>query len=410
MKLEKLARWVKKMSDLKIFTENVDYKALQQIFTLVKQDSFANSKIRIMPDVHAGAGCVIGFTATYIDKIIPNIVGVDIGCGMRVANLGKANIDLQEFDEVIKKFIPSGRNVNQTEQVDFSRLKDLRCYHHLKNPSGYFEKSIGTLGSGNHFIELEVDDEQNVYLVIHTGSRNLGKQVAEYYQNVAIDVISGTRHFDQQSKVIIEKYKAIGKEKEIEQVLKEIKSNWKVQSVKIPKDLCYVENSDMDDYLHDMRICQEYAVLNRETIMKNILTHIGIKPIETFETIHNYVDMDHKIIRKGAVSAKKDEILLIPINMRDGSLLCKGKGSEDWNCSAPHGAGRILSRSEAKEVISLDEFEKSMDGIYTTTVSKSTIDESPMAYKPMEEIMNCIKDTVEIMKILKPIYNYKAAE
>lgn len=398
------------MSDLKIFTENVDYKALQQIFTLVKQDSFANSKIRIMPDVHAGAGCVIGFTATYIDKIIPNIVGVDIGCGMRVANLGKANIDLQEFDEVIKKFIPSGRNVNQTEQVDFSRLKDLRCYHHLKNPSGYFEKSIGTLGSGNHFLELEIDDEQNVYLVIHTGSRNLGKQVAEYYQNVAIDVISGSRHFDQQSKVIIEKYKAIGKAKEIEQALKEIKSNWKAQSVKIPKDLCYVENSDMDDYLHDMRICQEYAVLNRETIMKNILAHIGIKPIETFETIHNYVDMDHKIIRKGAVSAKKDEILLIPINMRDGSLLCKGKGNEDWNCSAPHGAGRILSRSEAKELISLDEFKKSMSGIYTTSVCKSTIDESPMAYKPMEEIMNCIKDTVEIMKILKPIYNYKAAE
>lgn len=410
MKLEKLMRWVKKMSDLKIFTENVDYKALQQIFTLVKQDSFANSKIRIMPDVHAGAGCVIGFTATYIDKIIPNIVGVDIGCGMRVANLGKANIDLQEFDEVIKKFIPSGRNVNQTEQVDFSRLKDLRCYHHLKNPSGYFEKSIGTLGSGNHFLELEIDDEQNVYLVIHTGSRNLGKQVAEYYQNVAIDVISGSRHFDQQSKVIIEKYKAIGKAKEIEQALKEIKSNWKAQSVKIPKDLCYVENSDMDDYLHDMRICQEYAVLNRETILKNILAHIGIKPIETFETIHNYVDMDHKIIRKGAVSAKKDEILLIPINMRDGSLLCKGKGNEDWNCSAPHGAGRILSRSEAKELISLDEFKKSMSGIYTTSVCKSTIDESPMAYKPMEEIMNCIKDTVEIMKILKPIYNYKAAE
>lgn len=410
MKLEKLMRQVKKMSDLKIFTENVDYKALQQIFTLVKQDSFANSKIRIMPDVHAGAGCVIGFTATYIDKIIPNIVGVDIGCGMRVANLGKANIDLQEFDEVIKKFIPSGRNVNQTEQVDFSRLKDLRCYHHLKNPSGYFEKSIGTLGSGNHFLELEIDDEQNVYLVIHTGSRNLGKQVAEYYQNVAIDVISGTRHFDQQSKVIIEKYKAIGKAKEIEQALKEIKSNWKAQSVKIPKDLCYVENSDMDDYLHDMRICQEYAVLNRETIMKNILAHIGIKPIETFETIHNYVDMDHKIIRKGAVSAKKDEILLIPINMRDGSLLCKGKGNEDWNCSAPHGAGRILSRSEAKELISLDEFKKSMSGIYTTSVCKSTIDESPMAYKPMEEIMNCIKDTVEIMKILKPIYNYKATE
>lgn len=398
------------MSDLKIFTENVDYKALQQIFTLVKQDSFANSKIRIMPDVHAGAGCVIGFTATYIDKIIPNIVGVDIGCGMRVANLGKANIDLQEFDEVIKKFIPSGRNVNQTEQVDFSRLKDLRCYHHLKNPSGYFEKSIGTLGSGNHFLELEIDDEQNVYLVIHTGSRNLGKQVAEYYQNVAIDVISGSRHFDQQSKVIIEKYKAIGKEKEIEHVLKEIKHSWKTQTVKIPKDLCYVENSDMDDYLHDMRICQEYAVLNRETIMKNILTHIGIKPIESFETIHNYVDMDHKIIRKGAVSAKKDEILLIPINMRDGSLLCKGKGNEDWNCSAPHGAGRILSRSEAKELISLDEFKKSMSGIYTTSVCKSTIDESPMAYKPMEEIMNCIKDTVEIMKILKPIYNYKAAE
>lgn len=398
------------MSDLKIFTENVDYKALQQIFTLVKQDSFANSKIRIMPDVHAGAGCVIGFTATYIDKIIPNIVGVDIGCGMRVANLGKANIDLQEFDEVIKKFIPSGRNVNQTEQVDFSRLKDLRCYHHLKNPSGYFEKSIGTLGSGNHFLELEIDDEQNVYLVIHTGSRNLGKQVAEYYQNVAIDVISGSRHFDQKSKVIIEKYKAIGKEKEIEHVLKEIKHSWKTQTVKIPKDLCYVENSDMDDYLHDMRICQEYAVLNRETIMKNILTHIGIKPIESFETIHNYVDMDHKIIRKGAVSAKKDEILLIPINMRDGSLLCKGKGNEDWNCSAPHGAGRILSRSEAKELISLDEFKKSMSGIYTTSVCKSTIDESPMAYKPMEEIMNCIKDTVEIMKILKPIYNYKAAE
>ena len=410
MKLEKLMRWVKKMSDLKIFTENVDYKALQQIFTLVKQDSFANSKIRIMPDVHAGAGCVIGFTATYIDKIIPNIVGVDIGCGMRVANLGKANIDLQEFDEVIKKFIPSGRNVNQTEQVDFSRLKDLRCYHHLKNPSGYFEKSIGTLGSGNHFLELEIDDEQNVYLVIHTGSRNLGKQVAEYYQNVAIDVISGSRHFDQQSKVIIEKYKAIGKEKEIEHVLKEIKHSWKTQTVKIPKDLCYVENSDMDDYLHDIRICQEYAVLNRETIMKNILTHIGIKPIESFETIHNYVDMDHKIIRKGAVSAKKDEILLIPINMRDGSLLCKGKGNEDWNCSAPHGAGRILSRSEAKELISLDEFKKSMSGIYTTSVCKSTIDESPMAYKPMEEIMNCIKDTVEIMKILKPIYNYKAAE
>lgn len=404
------------MSDLKIFTENIEPEALNQIYTLVKQPAFADCKVRIMPDVHAGAGCVIGFTADLGDKVIPNIVGVDIGCGMLTVELGKEDIDLAVLDEIIRKYVPSGRNVHEGgDHVPFEEIKELRCYRELKDTKR-LERSVGTLGGGNHFIEVDIDPATNVkYLIIHTGSRNLGKQVADYYQNLAVEIMQGKDELYARQEKLIAEYKAQGRRSEIQSAIKELHRKFSPNPLGIPKELCYLTGKYREDYLHDMKICQHFAAVNRYDIANRILGNLyGIDlayfGLPMFETIHNYIEFGTNMVRKGAISAKAGEPVLIPINMRDGCIIGRGKGNEDWNCSAPHGAGRIMSRSKAKEVVSLAEFEDSMKGIYTTSVGQSTIDEAPMVYKPMEEIVANIADTVDIIAIIKPIYNYKASE
>lgn len=398
------------MSDLKVFTENIEPEALNQVYTLIKQPAFADCKVRIMPDVHAGKGCVIGFTADLGDKVIPNIVGVDIGCGMLTAEIGKIDIDFEKLDRVIRENIPSGRTVREAE-ADFPEIEQLRCKDLLKNMS-WLKCSLGTLGGGNHFIEIDEDSDGVKYLIVHTGSRNLGKQVAEIYQQIAIESMQGVPKLKEESERLIKEYKKVGRQKEIQKALAELKRKWKPDKLNIPKELCYLTGENRDDYLHDMKICQQFAVANRQMIMRVIFQKMGwrVQDDEVFQTIHNYIDHDTNIVRKGAISARLGEKLLIPINMRDGCIIGVGKGNDDWNQSAPHGAGRIMSRSKAKETISLEEFQQSMEGIYTTSVNASTLDESPMVYKPMDEIVSNIEDTVEILKIIKPIYNFKAAE
>jgi RNA-splicing ligase RtcB len=360
-----------------------------------------------MPDVHAGKGCVIGFTANLGDKVIPNIVGVDIGCGMLCVELGKIDIDLEKFDKIVNDYIPAGRNIREVKLTDFEKIKDLYCLRELKE-TNKFNKAIGTLGGGNHFIELNVDDENNKYLVIHTGSRNMGKQVADYYQNLAIELCSGKEEMWKRKAEIITTYKEQGRKQEIQKALKELEKQYKDNQPELPKELCYLTGEYREDYLHDMQICQEYASLNRKYIAIEILNKYGIIAMNKFETIHNYICFEDNIVRKGAIRTNKGERVIIPINMRDGSIIAIGKGNEDWNNSAPHGAGRIMSRMKAKETFKLDEFKKSMEGIYTTSVVEETIDEAPFVYKPMREIIDNIKDTVEIEKIIKPIYNFKA--
>lgn len=400
------------MNDLKIFTDNIEPEALNQIYTLIKQPAFADCKVRIMPDVHAGKGCVIGFTADLGDKVIPNIVGVDIGCGMLCCEIGKFDIDYEKLDSVIREHIPAGRAVRD-EEINFSQLEDLYCKAELRNMER-LRCSFGTLGGGNHFIEIDEDSDGMKYLVIHTGSRNLGKQVAEIYQQMAIDDMQGTDKLAEESKKLIAEYKFNGRQKNIQKGLAELKRKWKPGKLNIPKELCYLTGEHRGMYLHDMKICQEFAMINRRIIQDVIFYYMGWtfsrSFMERFQTIHNYIDHDTNIVRKGAISAKSGEKVLIPINMRDGCIIGVGKGNDDWNCSAPHGAGRIMSRSKAKESVSLEEYKESMKGIYTTSVNKSTIDESPMAYKPMDKIMEHIKDTVEILKIIKPVYNFKASE
>lgn len=397
------------MSDLKIFTENIELEALNQIYTLIKQPAFSDCKVRIMPDVHAGAGCVIGFTADLGDKVIPNIVGIDIGCGMRVVALKDKDIDLQHVDEVARSYVPSGRNTHSERIVRFNSLQDLYCYRELKDTKR-IERSIGTLGGGNHFIEIDRDKEGNNFLVIHSGSRNLGKQVADYYQGLAVEIIQGKDLvYEKQNKLIAE-YKASGRRKEIQAAIKELHREFTPNPLHIPKELCYLTGEYREMYLHDMKICQEYAIENRKLIAELIIKNSGLMADYEFETVHNYIDHSSNIVRKGAISAKEGELLLIPINMRDGCILGKGKGNDDWNQSAPHGAGRIMSRSKAKEVVDIKDYEDSMRGIYTTSVNQLTIDEAPIVYKPMDEIINNIKDSVEIINILKPIYNFKASE
>lgn len=400
------------MNDLKIFTDNIEPEALNQIYTLIKQPAFSDCKVRIMPDVHAGKGCVIGFTADLGDKVIPNIVGVDIGCGMLCCEIGKIDVDYAKLDSVIRDHIPAGRAVRNKE-IAFPQLENLYCKDQLKNME-WLKCSLGTLGGGNHFIEVDEDSDGIKYLVIHTGSRNLGKQVAEIYQQMAIDDMQGTNKLAEESKKLIAEYKAAGRQKDIQRGLAELKRKWQPDKLNIPKELCYLMGEHREMYLHDMKICQEFARVNRRVIQDIIFYYMGWtfsrSFMERFQTIHNYIDHDTNIVRKGAISAKAGEKVLIPINMRDGCIIGAGKGNEDWNCSAPHGAGRIMSRSKAKENVSLEEYQESMKGIYTTSVSQSTIDESPMAYKPMNEILEHIKDTVEIVKIIKPVYNFKASE
>lgn len=425
------------MKDLKIFTDNIEEKAREQIDLLMEQEAFKDCKIRIMPDVHAGAGCVIGFTGNLGDKVIPNIVGVDIGCGMLCIKLGNIDLDLEKLDKVIRQYVPSGMNVHEEQKYKFIEMEQLYCLKELKNKDSWLEKSMGTLGGGNHFIEIDVDENNNKYLVIHTGSRNLGKQVAEIYQNKAIEYCSYKEEINKEIQNTIIEYKEQGKQQEIQQALIDIKKKYEGKT-KLPKDLCYLEGKTRNDYLHDMKICQEFAKDNRLCIAKQILCNYFQVPyycgtnslrlteevdypsfmtqdvirydFNYFQTIHNYISFEDNIVRKGAISAKKGERVLIPMNMRDGCIIGIGKGNDDWNQSAPHGAGRIMSRIKAKETFNVEEFKESMKNIYTTSVSEDTIDEAPFVYKPMQEIIDCIRDTIEIEKIIKPIYNFKASE
>lgn len=387
-------------SPVKIFAETVEYEALDQIKRLANYPAYIGSTIRVMPDCHAGKGCTIGTTMTLTDAVTPNLVGVDIGCGMLCIKLKDTDIDLQKLDEVIHRYVPAGFDIHEQPWVKTDMLDELLCFSSVDTDRTV--KSLGTLGGGNHFIELDRSEHNGYfYLVIHTGSRHLGVQVAKFYQDLAVKKLN---EMGQVKKDLIDRLKAEGREKDIQTELK------KLQKPACSKELAHLTGSDFNNYLHDMEICQKYASLNRRTIADIILKKMNLRKISSFETVHNYIDTKNMILRKGAVSAQDGEVLIIPMNMRDGSLICVGKGNPDWNCSAPHGAGRLMSRSKAKEQVSMDDYRESMQGIYTTTVCEGTLDESPMVYKPVEEIKRCIQDTVVIIEIIKPVYNFKAAE
>ena len=400
-----------KYNTAKVFTDVIDETSLKQIQLLCNQEFTAGEKIRLMPDVHAGAGCTIGTTMTIKDKIVPNLVGVDIGCGMETLVIHKDSDVAKNFsgavlDKIIRKNIPCGFDIRKkahdfVSEVEWNKVKG----KYTKNRAIL---SLGTLGGGNHFIEADKDDEGNLYIVVHSGSRHAGLEIAEYYQEMAWNQLNQKTKADLDA--MIAELKATGRQSEIEE--KRIEMNAQIKTA-IPKDLAYVSGYLFDDYINDMKIMQKFAALNRKAMIDSISIGLRIKKedlIEQFTTIHNYIDIENMILRKGAVSAKKGEKLLIPINMRDGSLICIGKGNEDWNCSAPHGAGRVMSRMKAKRQLSMEEFKAQMSGIYSTTVSKETLDEAPMAYKTMDDIVNNINPTAHIEKIIKPIFNFKAAE
>lgn len=392
-----------KYGEAKIFTDVVDEAAVAQVLLLLNQEFIKGSTVRLMPDIHAGAGCTVGTTMTITDKIVPNLVGVDIGCGMETVKIKEKHIELQKLDKLIYEKIPSGFNIRDKAHRFFKDfpLEELYCYKEI-NPIRA-EKSLGTLGGGNHFIEADKNDEGDIYIVIHSGSRHLGLEVANYYQNEGYNALNGSSKKD--IELLISDLKAQGKEKSIQKAIKTLKNT---KTTNIPKQLAYVEGELFDRYIHDMKIVQEFAELNRQAMTEEILKGMKLHPEEQFTTIHNYIDTKKMILRKGAVSAQEGERLLIPINMRDGSLICKGKGCKDWNCSAPHGAGRLMSRAGAKQSFTVSEFKKQMEGIYTTSVGADTLDECPMAYKGIEDIVNNIGETAEITEIIKPIYNFKA--
>lgn len=403
-----------KYNSAKIFTDKIEQTAVDQIKILCDQEFIKGSQIRIMSDVHAGKGCVVGFTMTIKDKAVPNLLGVDLSCGVLVINLGKMDIDLPDMNYKIKNQIPSGKNIHVSAIARMPELRNLKCYRELRDTSK-FERSIGSCGGGNHFIELDINPlDGSTYIVIHSGSRNLGHQVATYYQDLAIDLCRGKDKYFEEKANIIKDYKEQGRKSEIAKALKDLDESYKNSVCSIPEDLCYLSGKYLEDYLFDVNICQQYASLNRKTIAKQIFDILNIsgENLEVFETVHNYIDFsgDIPILRKGAVSAKEGEILIIPMNMRDGSLICRGKGNPDWNCSAPHGAGRLMSRTSARAKLDMKEYAESMSEIYSTSVCESTLDEAPGAYKPMEEIVERIGDTVEIISHIKPIYNFKATE
>jgi RNA-splicing ligase RtcB len=394
-------------NDAVCYTDEVEKTAAGQIKAVCDQEAFAGSKIRIMPDLHAGMGCTIGTTMTITDKVVPGMVGVDIGCGMETARLADREIDFKKLDALIRAKIPSGREVRVihhplNEEID---LTELRCTPHVNLARA--RCSIGTLGSGNHFIEVDKGSDGSLYLIVHSGSRHIGNEVAKYYQDEGFRALCGNARF--QINETITRMKAEGNTKEIHNTINELKKR-RVMLTPIPKDLAYVEGRLFDDYIHDMRIIQRFAELNRRAMADVILNGMGFTPIEEFTTIHNYIDTDAMILRKGAVSAQVGEKLLIPINMRDGCLICVGKGNEDWNCSAPHGAGRLMSRKDAFERLSMEEFMAEMLGVFTTSVGPDTLDESPMAYKSMDEIVSQIEPTAEIIDRIIPVYNFKASE
>ncbi len=389
------------------YAKVVEEEAIEQIRRMCDYPMTEGSRIRIMPDVHAGKGCTIGTTMTIIDKAVPNVVGVDIGCGMYTVNLGKAEIDFEKIDEAAH-FIPSGMNVwdGRTERFD---LQELRCYRELKDTKR-LERSLGTLGGGNHFIEIDEAADGTKYLVIHSGSRNLGKQVAELYQKLAVDLDRGYGEYLKKRDEIIRIYKEQGRRKEIQKVLKELQRKMEQSGTGIPDDLCFLTGPYLEDYLHDVEVCQRFARRNREKMAEILLERTKLAGSDAFHTIHNYIDTEEMILRKGAIAAHAGEKVLIPINMRDGSVLAVGKGNPEWNFSAPHGAGRIMSRTQAKTTLDLMEYKKEMAGVYTTSVNAQTLDEAPMAYKSLEDIIDVIRDSVDIIDIMRPIYNFKASD
>lgn len=404
-----------KYNTCKIFTDNCDNETISQLTNLLNQESVKGSKIRIMPDTHAGKGCVIGTTMTLQDKVIPNLVGVDIGCGMLAIKLKEKEIDLKLLDEVINKYVPAGFEIHESP---VSRSFADKIIAPVDVDKAF--KSLSSLGGGNHFLEIDRDSRGNLWLVVHTGSRHLGIEVCEYYQNRAYEKLQESAKGGSLKQLInstISELKTAHREKEISKQIEKIKADYERENnTKVPRELAYLTGQDFDDYIHDMQLTQQHAAINRKCIADTIITKMDLHPVSKdccydencFDTIHNYIDCDNMILRKGSVSAELGEWLIIPMNMRDGSLICIGKGNPDWNYSAPHGAGRIMSRSQAKDRVNLDDFEESMKGIYSTSVCESTIDESPFVYKPMQEIIDNIKDTVEIIDIIKPIYNFKA--
>lgn len=383
----------------------IEEEAVEQIRRMCDQEFTKDCQVRIMPDVHAGKGCTIGTTMTVKDKAVPNVVGVDIGCGMYTVNLGKQEIDLERFDAACH-FVPSGMRAWEGRQERFP-LTELRCYRSLERTK-WIERSLGTLGGGNHFIEIDRASDGTNYLVIHTGSRNLGKQTAEIYQKLAVELNQGKEEYFKKKDALIAQYKAAGRRKEIQQALLEL--HWQHKPLSVPEDLCYVYGSYFEDYLHDVEICQEFAVRNRELIVEILLERTGLSGEGGFHTIHNYIDTEEMILRKGAIAAHDGEKVLIPINMRDGSVLAVGKGNQEWNYSAPHGAGRVMSRKKAKASLSMEDYEAAMEGIYTTSVNENTLDEAPSAYKSLDDIIGVIRDSVDVIEIMKPIYNFKASD
>jgi RNA-splicing ligase RtcB len=392
-----------KFGNAKVFTDVVDSGAIGQVVALLNQPYVEGSRVRLMPDIHAGAGCTIGTTMTIKDKICPNLVGVDIGCGMEVIRIRERRFEPQKLDSVIRENIPSGFDIRKTPHrfADDIELDALCCAKHVNLDKALL--SIGTLGGGNHFLEGDKDDEGNIYIVVHSGSRHLGLEIANFYQEAAYKAL--TTYTREETDALIAEMKAEGRTKDIEKTLKKMK-----KTTSIPKPLAYVEGELFEQYIHDMRIAQRFAELNRKAMMDVIVKKMGFHIEEQFTTIHNYIDVENMVLRKGAVSAQEGEKLIIPINMRDGSLICIGKGNPDWNWSAPHGAGRLMSRSAAKESFTVSEFKKQMEGIYSTSVNRSTLDESPMAYKSIDDIVGNIDPTVEIVSRIKPIYNFKAGE
>lgn len=402
-----------KYNTANVYTDNIDASTIGQIISLCNMEIYKDNQISIMPDCHAGKGCTVGTTMTIKDAITPNLVGVDIGCGMLAVKLKEKRINLPEFDSIVRRYIPSGAEVHDNPRLGGPDMENLRCYGKARIREMLAYCSIGTLGGGNHFIELDKDDNGDIWLVIHTGSRHLGIEVCDYYQKQAyldLKFKANNGNIKTKTEELVTRLKSEGRHKEISAETKKFKNNYVEIEPDVPYELAYCTGQLMDDYIHDMKLVQEFASANRAHIAKVLLKQAKLHEVERFETVHNYIDTDNMIMRKGSISAQAGEKVLIPINMRDGSLVCIGKGNPEWNYSAPHGAGRLFSRSETKERFTLSEYKKTMkeSGIYTSSVSSGTLDECPMAYKSMEEIMGNIGETVEIQTIIKPIYNFKA--
>ena len=389
------------------FATVVEEEAIAQIRRMCDYPLTEGARVRIMPDVHAGKGCTIGTTMTVVDKACPNVVGVDIGCGMYTVKLNDTVLDFERIDEAAH-YIPSGMNVWEGRQERFD-LTALRCFRSLKD-TRRLERSLGTLGGGNHFIEIVRASDGAYYLVIHSGSRNLGKQVAEIYQQLAVDLHSGKEDLFRKEAELIRTYKEAGRRKEIQTALKALRKEYRNKTPDVPEDLCWLYGSFLEDYLHDVEICQKFARRSREKMAEILLSCTGMTGADAFHTVHNYIDVDEMILRKGAIAANKGERVLIPINMRDGSVLAVGRGNPEWNFSAPHGAGRVMSRKAAHANLSMEEYQTAMEGIYTTSVNETTLDEAPMAYKRLEDIIDAIRDSVDVIDIIRPVYNFKASD